>query len=487
MNLNIDLSMWQLVLLIIDYGIKIIAIGVVPEGRRPSSSTAWLLAILVLPIVGLPLFLLMGSPYINRRRHRIQQEANELISDVTASTPNHPEGRLSPEVESLIQLNRNLTGHPALIGHNMGLHASYNEAILAMARAVDRAEKYVLIEIYIQSWDEVTDVFFQSLKRARERGVEVKLLLDQIGSYKYKGYRTLGKRLTAIDVDWRLMLPLQLHKGRFRRPDLRNHRKIVVIDGNTGFLGSMNMIKRQYKTKYRAWIDYMVELTGPVVTSLAAVFAVDWYLESEEQLSLDMQPYDDAVTADANHLQLVPSGPGYTTEPNLRMFNSVVHHAKETLVMCSPYFIPDESLLEAVTTACYRDVEVHLLVSAKADQFMVNHAQSSYYQALLEAGVRIFQFPEPFVLHSKFILADPNLPNRDPLCMFGSSNMDMRSFGLNYESTMLVAKGNLIEDFTQLALNYKQVCHELTLEEWNERGLLRRYVDNVMRLTSALQ
>ena len=487
MNLNIDLSMWQLVLLIIDYGIKIIAIGVVPEGRRPSSSTAWLLAILVLPIVGLPLFLLMGSPYINRRRHRIQQEANGLISDVTASTPNHPEGRLSPEVESLIQLNRNLTGHPALIGHNMGLHASYNEAILAMARAVDRAEKYVLIEIYIQSWDEVTDVFFQSLKRARERGVEVKLLLDQIGSYKYKGYRTLGKRLTAIDVDWRLMLPLQLHKGRFRRPDLRNHRKIVVIDGNTGFLGSMNMIKRQYKTKDRAWIDYMVELTGPVVTSLAAVFAVDWYLESEEQLSLDMQPYDDAVTADANHLQLVPSGPGYTTEPNLRMFNSVVHHAKETLVMCSPYFIPDESLLEAVTTACYRDVEVHLLVSAKADQFMVNHAQSSYYQALLEAGVRIFQFPEPFVLHSKFILADPNLPNRDPLCMFGSSNMDMRSFGLNYESTMLVAKGNLIEDFTQLALNYKQVCHELTLEEWNERGLLRRYVDNVMRLTSALQ
>ena len=152
--------------------------------------------------------------------------------------------------------------------------------------------------------------------------------------YKRQGYFSLGKRLTEIGVEWHLMLPLQLHKGRFRRPDLRNHRKIVVIDGHTGFLGSMNMIKRQYKTKDRAWIDYMVEITGPAVTSLAAVFAVDWYLESEEQLSLDMQPYDDAVTPDANHLQLVPSGPGYTTEPNLRMFNSVVHHAKEKLVMC---------------------------------------------------------------------------------------------------------------------------------------------------------
>lgn len=485
--LNIDLSFWQLFFLILDYGIKIVAIGFVPEGRRPSSSTAWLLAILLLPLVGLPLFLLMGSPYINRRRHRIQQEANDLLEDVTANTPNHPRGRLSPEVESLITLNRNLTGFPALIGHNKGIYSDYAEAIAAFSRAVDKAEKYVYIEIYIQSWDEVTDVFYQALKRARARGVEVKLLLDQIGSFKYKGYWGFGKKLTEIGVEWHLMLPLQLHKFRFRRPDLRNHRKLVVVDGHTGFIGSMNMIKRSYKTKDRYWVDYMVELTGPVVTSLSAVFAVDWYLESDEELLLEPLPYDDALTDDSNFLQLIPSGPGYTTEPNLRMFNSLVHHAKDRLVMVSPYFVPDESLLEAVTTACYRDVDVELYVSAKADQFMVNHAQSSYYQTLLEAGVRIFQFPEPFVLHSKFIIADPDQPGRDPLCMFGSSNMDMRSFGLNYESTMLVAKGNLLEDFNQLASNYRAVSHELTLEEWNERGFIRRYVDNVMRLTSALQ
>ena len=163
-SLNIDLSFWQLFFLILDYGIKILAIGFVPEGRRPSSSTAWLLAILLLPIVGLPLFLLMGSPYINRRRHRIQQEAHDLMEDVTASTPNHPLGRLSPEVESVIALNRNLTGFPALVGHNRGIYADYDEAIRAISSAVDRAEKYVYIEIYIQSWDEATDVFYQALK-----------------------------------------------------------------------------------------------------------------------------------------------------------------------------------------------------------------------------------------------------------------------------------------------------------------------------------
>ena len=161
--------------------------------------------------------------------------------------------------------------------------------------------------------------------------------------------------------------------------------------------------------------------------------------------------------------------------------------------MVSPYFVPDESLKDAVTTACYRGVQVELYVSEKADQFMVHHAQSSYYQALLEAGVKIYQFPAPYVLHSKFVIADPDAtadpasPGSHPLAMFGSSNMDMRSFGLNYESTLLVAKGDLIHDFAQLADTYRAVSHQLTLDEWNERSLARRYVDNVMRLTSALQ
>lgn len=485
MSLNIDLSTWQFVLLIVDYAIKILAVGFVPEGRRPSSSTAWLLAILLLPYIGLPLFLLMGSPYINRRRHRIQKEANEMIEDVHASMPDHPHDELPTEIESLLKLNRKLTGFPAVHGHNAGIHADYEEAIAAMARAVDRAEKYVYVEIYIQSWDTVTAPFYEALERAATRGVEVKLLLDQIGSYKYKGYRKLGKKLTNAGIDWHLTLPISLTRGRFRRPDLRNHRKIMVVDGEVGFLGSLNMIQRQYRTKDRAWVDYMTELTGPIVASLSAIFAVDWYLESDEIIEPKLPPHRDTPAEDTNYLQLIPSGPGYTTEPNLRMFNSVIHHAKHRLVMVSPYFVPDESMMDAITTACYRDVDVELYVSAVADQFMVNHAQSSYYQALLEAGVRIFQFPYPFVLHSKFLVADAGHPN--PLCMFGSSNMDMRSFGLNYETTLLVAQGNLIDQFSQLGANYRAVCHELTLDEWNERGFGRRYVDNVMRLTSALQ
>lgn len=486
-DITFDLSIWQLVLLIIDYAIKIVAIGFVPENRRPSSSTAWLLAILLLPFVGLPLFLLMGSNYINRRRHEVQKRALERVASVQENTPDHPRSSLHPEIESIIKLNRRLTGFPSAVGHNMGIHANYNNAIAEMVRAIDTAEEYVYVEIYIVSWDESTDEFFRALQRAAERGVKVKLLFDQIGSLKYRGYWKLGRRLNELGVEWHRMLPLQIHRGRFRRPDLRNHRKLVIVDGTLGFIGSLNLIKREYNTRKRQWIDYMVELTGPIVTSMETIFAVDWYLESGEALDIHPLPEDQGDTPDSNILQFVPSGPGFTAEPNLRLFNSLVHHAKERLVLVSPYFVPDESLLEAVTSACYRGVRVELYVSEASDQFMVNHAQSSYYQVLLEAGVKIYQFPQPFVLHSKFMLADPDSSGRDPIAVFGSSNMDMRSFGLNYESTMMVVKGNLIEQFNELATNYRLVCHKLTLDEWNQRGWGRRYVDNVMRLTSALQ
>lgn len=499
MSLQIDLEMWQTLGLIIDYSIKILAIGYVPEGRRPSSSTAWLLTILLIPFLGLPLFLLMGSPYINRRRHRIQQEINDLIDNVHENVPDFPEGMtVSNELESVIRLNRKLTSMPAVTATNVGVYSDYQQSLDRMVASINEAESYVHVEIYIMAWDDTTRPFFEALERAVQRGVKVRLLFDHVGSWKYPGYRRLGKELTRMGIDWYLMLPLQPWKGRFRRPDLRNHRKMLIIDGETGFVGSQNIIDSSYLMRKnrrigRHWMDVMVELRGSIVSSMEMVFAGDWYSESNETLEIhdheEVHEHSTNIAGDSavNLVQLVPSGPGYTTEPNLRMFNSIIHHAKERLILCSPYFIPDESLLEAVTSACYRGVRVELLVSEEADQFSVNHAQSSYYQSLLEAGVHIYMYPKPTVLHSKFVLADPDGPDTDPIGVIGSSNMDMRSFGLNYEVSLMVAKGNLIKELNELTTQYENACLQLTLDDWNQRSWARRYVDNVMRLTSALQ
>ena len=492
MNINIELGQWQTIGLIIDYSIKLVAIGFVPENRRPSSSNAWLLVILALPYLGLPLFLSMGSPYINQRRHRVQEAATQQIINVHKNVPDYPEGvvNLNPELASVIKLNRTLTAMPAVTGTNHGVHSNYEETIAAMAQAVDKAKHYVHVEIYIVAWDNTTDVFFRALARAVQRGVKVRLLLDHIGSRKYPGFHKLGRRLDAIGVEWYLMLPLLPLRWRWRRPDLRNHRKMLIIDGERGFLGSLNMIDSSYLMpknirEGRHWVDVMVELSGPVIASMNTIFAVDWLMESDELLEIVDQVHPEIDRDQVNVVQLVPSGPGYSTEPNLRMFNSIIHHAKERLVMCSPYFIPDESMLEAVTSACYRGVRVELLVSEQADQFAVGHAQSSYYQALLEAGVHIYLYKAPYVLHSKYVLADPDSP--DAVGAVGSSNMDMRSFGLNYEVSLMITRGNIIAQLDDLTNEYLRNSTELTLDEWNNRSYARRYVDNIMRLTSALQ
>ena len=153
-------------------------------------------------------------------------------------------------------------------------------------------------------------------------------------------------------------------------------------------------------------------------------------------------------------------------------------------------------MLEAITTACYRGVRVDLLVGEKADQFMVHHAQSAYYQQLLEAGVHIWQFPAPYVLHTKFAIADPAVwthPDsesgsaRNEIAIMGSSNMDMRSFSLNYENSLFILEGPLITELCDLTSSYLSVSHQLTLEEWKKRPWTRRYIDNVMKLTSAVQ
>ena len=179
--------------------------------------------------------------------------------------------------------------------------------------------------------------------------------------------------------------------------------------------------------------------------------------------------------------QVLPSGPGYVTENNLRLFTSLIYSAQRRISLTSPYFVPDEPLLYAVTTAARRGVEVELFVSEEGDQFMVFHAQRSYYAALLEAGVRIHLYPAPAVLHSKHFSID------DDVAVIGSSNMDMRSFALNYEVSLMLTGGDIVKRFREVEDTYRRCPASSPSEEWSRRSRRSTYVDNAMRLTSALQ
>ena len=485
-------------LLITEYAIKILALGMVPENRQPSSSQAWLLAILFIPVVGVPMFLLFGNPYITGRRHVIQEQANTLYADALRDRPTVPEGsRVDAALQAILEMNRNLTAIPAMRGEVVAMHPDYSRSLAAMTEAVRQAEDHLHIEFYAQSWDEETDEFFTAVVEAAERGVVVRVLVDHLGSLRYRGFKTLRKRLKPTPVQFHLMLPVNPFVGRFRRPDLRNHRKLLTVDGHHGFIGSQNLIGRHYGSARNArlgreWVDLMLEVRGEIVQAMDGIFAVDWYSESGERIgTLDKLASGvplsvragahAAAPPSAGTFQLVPSGPGYRTQPNLRMFVQLISQARERVRIVSPYFVPDDSLLHAVTSASYRGVVVELFVPEHADQFMVHHAQRSYFRALLEAGVVIHRFRSPAVLHTKAVLID------DFAAVVGSSNLDQRSFHLNFEVSLLVLGGETVYELNDVVDGYLGESTTLELDTWMGRPWAGRYVDNVARLTSALQ
>ncbi len=484
------LAVLGVVFVVAEVGLRIVALGVIPGNRKPSTGMAWLLLILLEPIIGFLIFLLLGRAALEGRRHERQREANRAVAARTSGLV-APETVLQdpPYLRSVVDLNHRLGSLPLSVGNHVELLPDYGGSIEAMTEAVAGAQHYVDVQFYITALDEMTEPFFSALEAAAARGVTVRLLFDHLGSRGIPGYREMVSRLRGGPIDWHPMLPIDPLRGTFRRPDLRNHRKLLVVDGEVGFTGSQNLIEPGYnKPKNhklgREWVELMLRLHGPVVTSLEAVFASDWLVETGE--TLEVTAYSGtrrqagAAIAEVP-CQVVPSGPGYVAENNLRLFTTLIYSAKHRVSLTSPYFVPDESLLYAVTTAAQRGVDVELFVSAQADQFMVGHAQASYYRALLEAGVTIWLYPAPYVLHSKHFSID------DDVAVVGSSNMDLRSFALNYEISLMLVGRDVVDALRVIEDGYRSRCAQLTLEEWLTRPARTRYVDNVMRLTSALQ
>ena len=473
-------------LVITDYVIKFLAIGVLPSNRKPSSAMAWLILILIIPFAGFVLFLLLGRTNLGKGRLARQREADDAIRAATELLPASSPVDGPAYLRSMATLNYNLGSLPMHAGNHVELIPGYHDAIAAMTQDVSTATTSVEVEFYISAWDEVTGPFFEALVAAAARGVKVRVLFDHVGSRGIPGYDDFEKRLEASGLDWRAMLPVRPLKGQFQRPDLRNHRKIMVVDGRVAFMGSQNLIEPGYnKPKNHAagreWVELVARVDGPSVTSLRAVFAKDWYTETHERMAEEISRATPAHHDDGVAGQVVPSGPGYLTENNLRLFTALIYSAQSRISLTSPYFVPDEPLLYAVTTAARRGVEVELFVSEEGDQFMVYHAQCSYYRALLEAGVRIHLYPAPAVLHSKHFSID------DDVAVIGSSNMDMRSFALNHEVSLMLTGGDIVARFRQVEDDYRARSRELTLTEWGQRSMVQRYLDNTMRLTAALQ
>ena len=387
-------------------------------------------------------------------------------------------------LSTVATLNRNLGAMPLLPGNRVDVFTGYDESIAAMTAEVERATASVHVEFYIAAWDDATAPFFDALVRAVERGVVVRLLFDHLGSRAVPGYKAFQRRLSGTGIAWHPMLPIHPLKGEWRRPDLRNHRKLLVVDGTVAFTGSQNLIDASYhKTEShgrpREYLDLMARVEGPAVSALNLLFAADWFGETGAALTDELRrptPIAGSVPA-----QVIPSGPGVAIGNNLRAFTMLLYSAQRRLSMTTPYFVPDDSLLYAVTTAAQRGLAVELFVCELGDQFMAHHAQRSYYEGLLRAGVRIYLYPAPYVLHSKFFTVD------DDVAVLGSSNLDMRSFSLNHEVSLMLPDPDVVARLRQVEDTNRARSRELTLEKWLSRSRGSTFAESAMRLTAALQ
>lgn len=468
--------------------IALVSLAVVPRNRRPQSALAWLLLIYILPIIGFILFLMFGSRRLPKRRRQQQDEINRYILETTEGMDRVvKDAPWPPWLEPIVQLNRNLGAMPLVGGNTAELFTDYSCSIAAMTSAVQAATRIVHVEFYIMSVDDETEQFFVALGEAAERGVTVRVLYDHIASLRVVGYHRMRRRLTAIGAEHHAMLPVRLWRGQWQRPDLRNHRKFLIVDGSVAFTGSQNLIERGYKRRRRldgsrlAWKEVMVRFEGPIVAGIEALFATDWYSETDELLLREAAIPPDIDPQAGLDAQVVPSGPAFEGENNLRLFNSLVYAAQEQIQICSPYFVPDESMLYAITTAAQSGLDVQLFVSEVGDQTLVFHAQRSYYEELLRAGVRIWLYRSPTVLHAKHFTID------DQVAIIGSSNMDMRSFSLNLEVSVMVRGQSIIRELRTLEQSYRENSRELTLEAWMKRPAHMRIFDDLARVTATVQ
>lgn len=470
--------------------INITALIIIPRDRKPTAAMAWLLTIFLFPFVGLFLFLILGSPKLSQRRRDQQEATTQRIDQRVSELEFTPRKSEWPEwLVGLERQNALLGGIPMLGGNTATLLGDYNGSIAAMAAEIDRAEQFVHVEFYIVSHDATTAVFFTAMADAVKRGVTVRVLADHLSSTRVADSKQTFAELDRIGVTWAYMLPVRPFKGEYQRPDLRNHRKLVVVDGRVAFMGSLNLIDRTYNSPKNIerglkWQELVTCVTGPVVTSLNAVFLSDWLAETSEDLSSENVTATEVAASaspDALECQVIPSGPGFADENNLRLFLGLIYGAQHRVIITSPYFVPNEAMIYAVTSACQRGLDVQLFVSEIGDQGPVWHAQRSYYDVLLKAGVRIFLYPPPYILHAKHLSID------DSLAVIGSSNMDIRSFNLNFEVVMLVRGESFVRAMRAVEAGYREAGRELTAEEWSREPRKATFLDGIARLTSALE
>lgn len=447
--------------------------------REPASRLAWVVIILIAPIAGMVAYLLLGETRVGLIR-RIKgaddtlprPAADEAIAEQLASGLYGAPFALARTV--------NLLGPTG--GNRAHLSADSNAAIDEMVADVDAARHSVHLSAYIWLADTNGGKMKDALIRAAGRGVKVRALVDALGSRRFIG-STQWRELVASGAEMRVALrfgnPLRLaFRGRI---DLRNHRKSLVVDNRIAWCGSQNVADREFRIKPRfaPWVDIMTRWEGPVVRHGQYLFVSDWLGEGGADLSALLTEAPAVEVGGDIIAQVIGSGPTVRFDAMPACFAELIHSARRELVVTTPYFVPDEQVLFALTSAARRGVRTILVLPQRNDSWIVAGTSRSYYSDLLAAGVAIFEF-RPGLLHAKTMIVDRAIG------LIGSANLDRRSFELNFENNILFADAAFAAAIRARQDDYIGQSDPVTLEAVAGRGLGTRLWQNSLAMFSPI-
>lgn len=472
--------MWTEVLLyiiVIAYAVFIMstAVVIVLENRQPAKTIAWLIVIWLLPIIGLIFFYFFGQNV--RREHHFRRRAYDCITQRMLEVCYEPSVREFPKrFAPLIEgLERN---HLSVITGNNAteLLPSGRQFLQALLRAIYAAKNHIHIETYIIEDDAIGQLVADALADKAREGVEVRLLYDDVGCWRVP--EAFFHRLEKAGVRCAAFEPVRF-PSLTRKVNYRNHRKVCIIDGHTGFIGGMNLALRYAPLRAADWLDMQLQLKGESVCALQRIFLSDWYFVTEE-LKTEQSYFPSSTETFGRQLtQIVFSTPFAQYSEIAYSLSWLIQNARNYIYIQSPYFVPTESFLQALQTAALVGVDVRIMLPARPDALFLRWVNESFFQDVLASGIRIFLYKGGF-LHAKVLVAD------DEFSSVGSANMDFRSFENNFEANAYVYNQQTATDLRQLFLTAQEDCEEVCYEDWKHRPLWRRLLESHARVFSPL-
>jgi len=442
--------------------------------RSTAATWAWILTFFALPFLGPISYLLVGYSSL-KRRSRPKPEAQRRLPE-TGFLIKSNLVELDPLFVPVSQLAEHLSGFPPVPGNNLQFFEGQESIYQALTQAIEEAKQRIYLEYYIFRPDSLGLHFRDLLIKKASEGVEVKLLVDHIGSF------SLSKRflepLKNSGAEFAFFGKLSLNEPwNFQ---LRNHRKLAVIDGNKAFTGSQNICSdyRLWRNKKLDWIDNQVFITGPGAIQLEAIFLEDWAF-STGQNAKPSNPDPASIDQGNSCIQLVPTGPDELPNSFEKILMALIHASRQRITLLTPYFMPTESIALSLEAACRRGVQVEILVPRKSDHWLVDAASKSWYWELLQGGIRIWETTESFI-HAKQVTIDGKV------ALIGSANMDERSFRLNFECSLLIFDEDKVTYLEEGFSHRLSQARALCTDDFSGQTIFTRARDGLFRLVAPL-